>query len=807
MIRKLLAMYCLTLYVFVGLAYGDVQSLVGPDERKHLYELSEPSHKQYVLDLAKSICLITVDRNIQIENDNIRLKVDGTIKNYLIQKAFNNEGTVFSNNIKYLDQPQINTGATGFLVAPNMIATAYHIAEEFMMIPHCGCESALWEGDFDKKTCDPNADWYFNYGKLVAVFGYYEESANEFTITSDNYINIPKTKGTVRKISSVVSGCWDFNYTSADRCLQDGVKESYKTADYIILKLESEVDVTKFPPLKIDRTGIISNILEACIPDKTIFVLGFPEGMPMKYAETTSLAKMNVVTDLQKILFHTLDTWGGNSGSPIFIKNPNSTEKNVAVAIQTTGISFDDNTKMSISKWGLKYDSDQKTVIYDAFPGPPGKLCENLCQSNSNNAAANVAFLTYYFNDLTKQLLPINPNQTIQNTTTITTIGGSNGGIGGPYVPSEWSLHNYDPCNDEYAPNPDCSNKTFVTPERWFGAGQGCAAFIYNDKIKIDWGDGTSKEIWEKDDGIGSCNSAFWPDYWHEYTFRENPYEIKVYGKEWWWTPVPHWGDWHFKGSVKFQTRNDCIKNPIISAWKNLPLWQKSLINLPDKKRIYVGKTEVTQSEYVAVMRSVPFNFWNINNQNLPAENVTWYDAILYCNKRSVLENLEPVYKWDQLPQYNVNWNCIALGNVTADFQKNGYRLLTYDEWNTAYLAGTVGSTTQYPYYWPEDKNPLDYAWTYENSNYQTHPVGLKLPNNWGLYDMAGNVTEWVWTDGQTSTSGCAASSGCFSMTAEDLGCKHKTCCLKNEKWKSVGFRICRKAPPDITPIINLLLD
>ncbi len=345
-------------------------------------------------------------------------------------------------------------------------------------------------------------------------------------------------------------------------------------------------------------------------------------------------------------------------------------------------------------------------------------------------------------------------------------------------------------------------------------------------KFKIHWGDGQTSQWYEE---IQGGNHQFYnKEFSHQYNYG-GTYEIFIEGKykcgvfSWKWKNIGDYcTDWSKRSTVTFPYptyhTNDLINGIPFEVLakenilKNLPKpddgkFKRVKISNNTNSFLKISSCEITQGEYAYIMNSIPSYIYGMDYLNNPVENITWYDAILYCNKRSEKENLNQVYTWAGPEQFNVNGNCTSLGNVTADFQKNGYRLLTYDEWNTAYLAGTVVSPTEFKYYWPADKNPLDYAWSSENSNNQTHPVGLKLPNNWGLYDMAGNVVEWVWTDGQTSTGGCGASDGAFTSFKEDLGCKHMICCQKNEKWRGVGFRICRKAPPDITPIINLLLE
>ncbi|MBU3967850.1 MAG: formylglycine-generating enzyme family protein [Euryarchaeota archaeon] len=195
-------------------------------------------------------------------------------------------------------------------------------------------------------------------------------------------------------------------------------------------------------------------------------------------------------------------------------------------------------------------------------------------------------------------------------------------------------------------------------------------------------------------------------------------------------------------------------------------------------KAFYMGKYEVTQKQWRDVMGNNPSNF---KGDNLPVEEVSWNDVQDFINKLNEKEG------------------------------GNKYRLPSEAEWEYSARAGT---TTRY--FFGDDESRLgEYAWYYQNSGKKTHEVGLKSPNPWGLYDMHGNIGEWVqdrwfkwvvdtWysdyhgapTDGSSWESGGdsarVARSGSWGTI--DWGCRSawRFGYVPDRRQNDVGFRLMR---------------
>jgi formylglycine-generating enzyme required for sulfatase activity len=186
-------------------------------------------------------------------------------------------------------------------------------------------------------------------------------------------------------------------------------------------------------------------------------------------------------------------------------------------------------------------------------------------------------------------------------------------------------------------------------------------------------------------------------------------------------------------------------------------------------KPFYLGKFEVTQAQYEAVIGKNPSEFKGANN---PVEQVNRDDAEEFCQK---------------------------LSQITGE----NYRLPTEAEWEYAARAGT---TTKY--YWGEsDSDAGNYAWYEDNSGYKPHPVGQKQPNPWGLYDMSGNVWEWcsgrhynypseVARDPQELLNGdmCVYRGGCWYSISRFISSANRGWSMPASSGNNIGFRIVKAA-------------
>jgi len=160
-------------------------------------------------------------------------------------------------------------------------------------------------------------------------------------------------------------------------------------------------------------------------------------------------------------------------------------------------------------------------------------------------------------------------------------------------------------------------------------------------------------------------------------------------------------------------------------------------------REIEIGVAEVTQADWQAVMG---WNESGFPGPARPVEQITWLDAVAYCNARSAHEGRTAAYT---LSGATYEGNHITFANVAWNESADGYRLPTEAEWEYACRAGTGtafcnGGITLLECF-PTDPNLDLVGWFCGNALGSSHEVGAKAANGWGLRDMHGNVAEWCW--------------------------------------------------------------
>ncbi|WP_367327716.1 formylglycine-generating enzyme family protein [Lentimicrobium sp.] len=195
---------------------------------------------------------------------------------------------------------------------------------------------------------------------------------------------------------------------------------------------------------------------------------------------------------------------------------------------------------------------------------------------------------------------------------------------------------------------------------------------------------------------------------------------------------------------------------------------------------IYMGITEVSQKEFETLMGFNPSEF---RGENLPVENVTWFDAAMFCNKLSEKEGLEVYYQFNEVQKTD---NTITLASVSENKQTKGYRLPSKEEWCYAAAGGSLSQDNKYS----GSNNAGEVAWYKDNSEGETQPVGTKKANETGLYDMSGNVYEWT----NSGTGNKVIMGGSWAEKEYNVETKSDNYDKPENHSKYTGFRVVRYA-------------
>ena len=181
---------------------------------------------------------------------------------------------------------------------------------------------------------------------------------------------------------------------------------------------------------------------------------------------------------------------------------------------------------------------------------------------------------------------------------------------------------------------------------------------------------------------------------------------------------------------------NLCIKFFYASEIEDL---KKQMCSIPGTN-YQLSSTEVTQRLFEEVTGKNPSS--NIN-PNYPVECVSYYDVIYFCNKLSVLMGYEPVYiiegETDILMAYQPFYNLEIDYKIEVNENADGFRIPTIKEWQYAAKGGE-----NYKYPGSDNIDDIAIVKPYDPEESHEYEVAQKKPNGYGLYDMSGNVSEWV---------------------------------------------------------------
>ena len=220
-----------------------------------------------------------------------------------------------------------------------------------------------------------------------------------------------------------------------------------------------------------------------------------------------------------------------------------------------------------------------------------------------------------------------------------------------------------------------------------------------------------------------------------------------------------------------------------------------SLLSGQSVAAFYIAKTETTWGQWQIVRTYAAAHGYNIGSAgagrgtNYPVTNVSWFEAAKWCNARSEMDGLTPVYRVNNI-FYNLFYKT-GDSAPTVDATANGYRLPTEAQWEFAARGGV--STQNYEYSGSNDINAV--AWYSSNSGSATHPVGTKLANELGVSDMSGNVWEWCesWYPGYEGTYRVARGG---SWNRDALYCRvaYRVNSDPSYSYDNIGFRVARRS-------------
>lgn len=238
-----------------------------------------------------------------------------------------------------------------------------------------------------------------------------------------------------------------------------------------------------------------------------------------------------------------------------------------------------------------------------------------------------------------------------------------------------------------------------------------------------------------------------------------------------------------FSLSKRLAFESELKKKRLAAEEKNI-FSEFRFVEIPGQNYL-MNATEITQKVYEAVIGENPSYFKREDN---PVENVSWYDAIYFCNMLSEMQGKTPVYSvnknndvntWEYKPHKG---NSIY-GSIEQNLSADGYRLPTEEEWEYAAKGGQ-----SYKYAGSNDLDEV--GWYEDNSGDMTHPVAQKKTNGYGLYDMSGNVWEWCWDVNPSYSWYRYHRGGSYRSRGNDCKVDRRYYDNADDQYNSLGFRI-----------------
>lgn len=226
----------------------------------------------------------------------------------------------------------------------------------------------------------------------------------------------------------------------------------------------------------------------------------------------------------------------------------------------------------------------------------------------------------------------------------------------------------------------------------------------------------------------------------------------------------------------------------------------------------YLADTPITQKQYAYIMGFNPSFHQPAHFYTFPVEMVTWYHAIAFANRLSVLKNRTPVYDIEGMT--NNDWRNITHAdvptvvsitensnwlNVTKNLNANGFRLPTEVEWEFAARGGVLSNAnrsggTVRDYFFSNGNNGNN-VWHSLTSGGRTHPVKQHPSNALNLYDMSGSIWEWLWCEADAwdgdegSPKRRVVRGGCAPCGAVAARVSNGGSVVSSREGSNVGFR------------------